>query len=236
MRVPLFLATTFLAGPLLAAPQAGPSFDKEKLTYAVNWPSGLTLGEARLEARKSPPAEAGTPRWSLDFFLDAAVPGFAVADQFHSVTDDNGCSVEFEKNTLHGKKKAQERTTFDARKSTATRTTLNGGGKTEISVSACAHDALAFLYYLRRELLQGRMPPAQAVLLGAPYQFRAEYGGTRVLAIGESKIETDRLVGFAKGPASDLTFEAFFARDAVRTPVLIKVPLALGTFSMELVR
>jgi hypothetical protein len=28
----------------------------------------------------------------------------------------------------------------------------------------------------------------------------------------------------------------YFARDAARTPLLFKVPLAMGTFSMELVR
>jgi hypothetical protein len=28
----------------------------------------------------------------------------------------------------------------------------------------------------------------------------------------------------------------FFARDAARTPLVIRVPLSVGTFSMELVR
>jgi hypothetical protein len=235
MRAHLLFFAAMLVGPLFAASQTGSSFDQEKLIYAVNWPSGLSLGEAHLEARKGLAGEAGTFAWSFEFSIEASVPGFAVADQFHSVTNDNGCSVEFEKNAVHGKKNAQERTAFDAQKNTATRTTLNGG-KSEISVSPCAHDALAFLYYLRRELAQGRMPPSQAILFGAPYQFRAEYGGTRALTIGDSKVETDRLVGFVKGPASEFTFEAFFARDAARTPVLVKVPLALGVFSMELVR
>ncbi len=39
-----------------------------------------------------------------------------------------------------------------------------------------------------------------------------------------------------KGPATDITFDVFFAKDAARTPALVKVPLELGTFSMELVR
>jgi hypothetical protein len=39
-----------------------------------------------------------------------------------------------------------------------------------------------------------------------------------------------------KGPASEITFEMFFARDAARTPLVIRVPLTLGTFSMELAR
>ena len=39
-----------------------------------------------------------------------------------------------------------------------------------------------------------------------------------------------------KGPASEITFEVFFLKDRARTPALVRVPLALGTFSMELVR
>ncbi len=32
----------------------------------------------------------------------------------------------------------------------------------------------------------------------------------------------------------DLTVEIFFARDAARTPVLARIPLPLGTFTVEL--
>jgi len=39
-----------------------------------------------------------------------------------------------------------------------------------------------------------------------------------------------------KGSASEIGFEVFFLKDAARTPALVRVPLALGTFSMELVR
>ena len=38
------------------------------------------------------------------------------------------------------------------------------------------------------------------------------------------------------GPASSIKFEMYFARDAARTPLLIKVPLQMGTFAMEIVR
>jgi hypothetical protein len=49
-------------------------------------------------------------------------------------------------------------------------------------------------------------------------------------------VEADRMVANLKGPASEHTFEMYFARDAARTPVLVKLPLAMGSFSMELVR
>ena len=38
---------------------------------------------------------------------------------------------------------------------------------------ACAKDALTFLYYVRRELSQGRMPPQQTMFFGASYEIRA---------------------------------------------------------------
>jgi hypothetical protein len=47
---------------------------------------------------------------------------------------------------------------------------------------------------------------------------------------------TDRLASSVHGPSSNLDFDLLFARDAARTPVLIRVPLALGTFSLELIR
>jgi len=39
-----------------------------------------------------------------------------------------------------------------------------------------------------------------------------------------------------KGPASETAFEMFFARDAARTPLLVRVPLSMGTFLLELTR
>ena len=47
---------------------------------------------------------------------------------------------------------------------------------------------------------------------------------------------TDRVVVFGKGPKSDFTFEILFARDAARTPLSIKIPVTVGTLSLELVR
>jgi len=54
--------------------------------------------------------------------------------------------------------------------------------------------------------------------------------------IGDQKTEADRVVSTLKGPASQISFEMFFARDAARTLLVIRVPLSLGTFSLELAR
>jgi hypothetical protein len=214
---------------LRAAPPTGFPAADEDLNYSVNWPSGLSLGEAHLHARK------GADRWEFELTLEAAVPGFAVADRFHSVATAQFCSVEFEKDTAHGRRKGREKTTFDYKKSVAKRATV-GGGKSEIAISACARDALAYLFYARRELGQGRVPPAESVLAGASYQVRIEYGGPQTITLADKRAEADRVVVSVKGPNSDIAFEAFFARDAARTPLLIRCPFSLGTFSLELVR
>ena len=48
-------------------------------------------------------------------------------------------------------------------------------------------------------------------------------------------MDVDRITVSAKGQASDISFEIFLSQDPARRPVLIRVPLPLGSFSMELV-
>jgi len=218
-------------GAALAALCAAQAPGDETLSYAINWPSGLSLGEARLEAKR-----AGQ-RWQFEFSLEAALPGFAVRDRYQSIAAADGlCALELDKQFAHGQRKGHERTAFDSGRAVATRETLGGGGKSEMPAPACPRDALGFLYYLRRELGQGRLPPAQTIFFGAPYQIRLEYGGTETLRLGEARVEADRLTVAVKGPASAITFELFFARDAARTLVLARLPFPMGVFLMEQVR
>jgi hypothetical protein len=217
-----WLLFTFLAICLVAA-------EEERLGYSVNWASGLSLGEVHLTA-----AATGERR-ELTFRVDAAIPGYPVADRLRSVVNGDFCSVEAEKETLHGTKKSHEITTFDAASGKATRKTI-GGGSSELSISPCPRDAVAFLYFARRELAQGRVPPAQTVYFGGPYHVKVEFGGVRQVQINDERVETERLVVNIKGPVNSGTFEVFFARDARRTPVMATIPLAIGTLSVEIVR
>ncbi|MBV8818277.1 MAG: DUF3108 domain-containing protein [Acidobacteriaceae bacterium] len=212
-----------------------PTLPHEALSYSVNWPSGLSLGESQLSASASKPAGDKPENLNLNFSIDASIPGFQVLDKYHSQSSSGYCSLEFDKNLVHGRKKVEEKTTFDSDKQTATRET-KGGGKTELNTGSCGKDALTYLYFLRRELSQGRLPPTTTVYFGAPYQVRVEFAGTQTIKIGDNSVKADRLTASLKGPASDISFEVFFLKDAARTPALVKVPLTLGTFSMELIR
>jgi hypothetical protein len=49
-------------------------------------------------------------------------------------------------------------------------------------------------------------------------------------------VQTDKVTCTVKGPNSEVKFDMYFARDPARTPLVIKAPLAMGTFSMELIR
>lgn len=211
-----------------------PSGDEE-LHYSINWPSGLSLGEAHLRATLVKSSGGAPEKWRFEMTIDAAAPGFAVSDHYRSTATGELCSLNLEKQFVHGKHRAHERLTFDQSEGVVKRETEKGG-KSEYSVSSCAKDALAFIYHARKELSHGRVPPAQTVIFGAPYQVRLEYTGAQTVTVSEKRIEADRMTATVKGPASDVSFELFFARDPARTPVALRIPLALGAFSIELIR
>jgi hypothetical protein len=210
----------------------------ETLHYSINWPSGLSLGEASLSSDRTTEGSASAPGWEFDLNLDASVPGFTIRDQYHATANSELCSWQLEKKTSRGARKSEERVIFDPNKTTAIREAVRGdrtGGQVELSVPTCARDALTLLQFVRKELAQGRLPSQQPAILGAAYQVRLEYLGNTRVTLGNQQLDTDRFRTTIKGPASDLTLELFLARDAVRTPVMLKIPLSLATFSVELI-
>ena len=208
--------------------QAATKPNAETLRYQLNWPSGISLGEAQL---KTIPTEGN---WKLELTMDASIPAFQILDRFNATLNAGLCSVEFSRASAHGNRKSKETTTFDLAAANAQRKT-DGGGTTEFSTNSCPHDALGFLFYARQELISGRVPQAQIVYYGGPYDVQFELLGTQLIPIGGTPTNSDKYRVSFKGPASKATFEVFFARNESRTPVLFRVPFSLGTFSMELV-
>jgi hypothetical protein len=226
VSVLLFLLCTV---PLAATDPSGFPFEDESLRYTINWPGGVSLGDGEMHAKR---VSGG---WQFDLSLGASMPGFAMSDTYRSVANRDLCSSNFEKKSAHGARKSVEKVEFRQDKQTARRST-EGGGSSDINLGTCAKDALDFLYFTRREMGQGRVPPAETIVAGAAYQTRLEYMGEQSLAQGTKQVIADRVVATLRGPASTTTFEILFARDAARTPLSIKVPLPLGTFSLDLVR
>jgi hypothetical protein len=210
-------------------PAPTPFRSGERLHYEVVWPTGLSLGEAEFVAVSS---QSG---WKFQSKLSASLPNFEISDQYSSETDFNLCSGKFHKKFQHGSKLADETVEFDQDAHSARRTSAGGGGESEFSVPPCARDALAFLYFLRQDLARGRISPPDDVNFGGQYMITITYAETRQVQVSGAAREADRILVDVTGEKAQHSFEIFFGKDEARTPLIVRVPFELGTFSLRLV-
>jgi hypothetical protein len=228
-----FLALTLLAAPLLA--QNGFPWKNETFRYSIQWQSGLSLGDATLTAQKT---DSG---WNFEAAVGAGVPGFAIDDHYRSTSTPDLCSLQFTRDQSHAGRKSRERTTFDQKGGSAERVTLlpDGGakpGQSTFSIPSCARDALTYLYYVRVELGQGRMPAAQNIFFGGAYLIRMDYTGPQSVTIAGKSETTDHVNVSVRGARANFNFEVLYARDSARTPVQILLPISTSKLTLELVR
>jgi hypothetical protein len=234
-RYYLSIAAFVLALSAAAPAQTGFPWQNESLRYTMSYQSGLSVGEGALTARKSGDG------WNFEASVNAGVPGFAINDKIRSSATQTLCSNTFERDFSHAGKKTGEKTTFDQKAGSAERMTLvpDGGtkpGRSTFDIPTCARDALAFLYYARVELGQGRMVAPQKVFFGSAYDVRMDYTGAQNIVVDKKSTVTDHLMVTVRGPKSNFNFEVFYARDPARTPLQIKVPLSMGAITLDLVR
>jgi hypothetical protein len=223
---PVEMATTQTRPPV-ATPVVATT---ENLRYSINWPSGLSLGEVSF-TQNSPEGPAEPLR--LSFFADAGIPGFRLEESASATTSTDFCSGRLVRETTRGSRTGSETTSFDQKTKVATRRGKQGG-KTETTFSDCGRDALSFLYFVRRELKAGRIAPSQKVFFGSTYDVSLRFAATERIKFGDSLVEADKLVAAIRGPRADLSLELYFRRDDARTPLLAKLPLDLGVFTVEL--
>jgi hypothetical protein len=220
---------------ILAADQlTGFPFQNETLRYRVAWPGGRSLGDVTLTAHK-----ADDGGWDFEMSTSVVIPVVPISDTYKSTASGADlCSSTLRREISHGTKKVIEKTEFDQTGHRAQRRTIvpAGGGRSEFAIPACGRDALAFQYFARREMGQGRVPPAGKVFFGSGYQVRMDYTGAQDVQVAGKPVVTDHVNVSVKGPASEFSFEIFYARDAARTPLLIKIPVSIGTVSLEMVR
>jgi Protein of unknown function (DUF3108) len=219
----LFVVSAAAAGP------TGFPFTDEDLNYTITSPGKASLGEAHLHARHSGAS------WNFEFVVDAGIPGYQVTNNYRAEAGADFCTASFDRRTTQGARKTEENETVDHGRGMVSRVSKDGG-QSEIQVPDCVKDALTYLFYAREEMGQGRVPTAQKLLFGGLYEISPSYTGAPMIPMNGSQVQTDELVCTVKGPSASITFEIYFARDAARTPLLIKLPLAMGTFSMELTR
>jgi hypothetical protein len=204
----------------------------ETLDYTINWPSGLALGEAHWKAHNSGTPNA--PVWDFGFELDAHIPAFGISDSYHATSSAAYCTATLNKEQQHGSRHSSESETVDAKTLTATRTPSSGEGVSTLTVPDCVKDALSFLFFTRSELLSGRIPSPQTILLGGRYEVKLTPLGEEKIHSGDRTYDTDKYGCHVQGPGSAIDVDIYFARDTVRTPVRARIPLAMGAFSVDL--
>jgi hypothetical protein len=214
-------------------PGTAPFAAGERLAYSITWPSGLSLGEAVFRAGQSGDG------WSFEARIKASLPAIDIIDEYTANADAALCSSVFEKEAEHGDRKVKEKVTFDQQAHTAYRQNLPdlpGAGESTFDIPPCARDGLTFLYFLRHELAAGRVPPPDDINFGAQYMTSMTYAESLEVEVGGKRQKADRIIIDLTGPKSQRTFEIFFAHDDARTPVLMRIPFDLGTFSLRLKR
>jgi hypothetical protein len=188
----------------------------------------LRLGEARFTASSN---QAG---WAFAADLSANLPVLAIEDKYESKTDFSLCSTSFKKVVSHGERKQNEEVAFNQDENSAQRRNLANGTTQELVVPPCARDALTYLYSLRLDLAQGRVPPPDDFNFGTQFQISVSYVETREIEAAGKMQQADRLLVDVTGGEKPVNIELFLAQDADRTPLLIRVPFELGTFSLKL--
>ena len=225
----LVIACVLLSTPALAQDAQFPFADDEELAYSIAWPSGLTVGEGAFRARRT---EAG---WRFEMTLRASLPTIEIDDVFVSTTDGELCSSEFKKHIRHGRKRADESLRFG--RLTLERTNLDpeqGEQPGTVPIPSCARDALAFVYFVRRDLAAGRIPSVRDIFFGAGYRVRLVYKRTRWLTSNSERRLADEIRVDVRGPVSQHSFSVYFGRDKARTPLLFRVEFDAGPFTMQL--
>jgi hypothetical protein len=202
---------------LLLGVVAGPLCADEALVYNLKWPTGVAHGRSELRITQG--------STNIEFKLDASLPGIPASGTFISKMDGKGCSKDFVKRYEFGFRRSSEHITIEDGQ--GRRETANGGTST-FDAGECEHDALAFLQFLRAELIAGRKPAGATILFGARYSLTLDYPQPT----GDA--ETVKVT--VKGPGSTHSFEIDFLRDALRTPARVRVPLMMGKFLLEIAR
>ena len=203
---------------------------------ASSGPAAAALGDVTLTAHKT-----GDGGWDFDMSTSVAIPVVPIADNYKSsAIGTDLCSVDLAARNQSRQQEGhrEDRVRSEEQSGAPRQTTVPaGGGKSEFGIPTCGARCADVPYIsARREMGQGRVPPAGKVFFGSGYEVKMDYTGAQDIPVAGKPVVTDHVNVSVKGPASDFSFEIFYARDAARTPLLIKIPVTVGTVSLELVR
>jgi hypothetical protein len=218
-------------GPAPSAPQASqvafPFAGGETLRFKLLWPSGVGLGEAALIV------SAGQSQLHLDMTIDADLPIEKISGKFSSVaTPDGLCSIQYHRKMTEGKKVSEESIEFDQKAHQAKRT-VNGQTAT-LSVSECAKDPLAFLYYFRSELAKRRTAQTASLVLAPDKHLEISGGSAETITAGGRQRKAEKFSAVIRYPYFTKSFDVWFSTDGHWEPLMVRLPSPLAVFSAEI--
>ena len=184
------------------------------------------MGEATLQAS----SVKDTQFFSAS--MEVVLPQGRMLYKFTSTTDGNLCSREFHQSVERGKKYWEEVTRFNAETGKAS---VSRDGRTqELPAGKCARDPLAYLYYYRSQAAAGKKPTGDTLFLTGALQLGIEAKSKEQIKINRIERQAERYrITYPAGEESGL-IELWLDGTSRQTPVAIRLPLPLATFSAEL--
>ena len=203
----------------------------ERLIYNLLWPSGLSLGEAVVQASR-----AGK-EIHLEASVIADLPQHHVNYTFTAVADEQLCSLRFRQRLREGTHSWDETLEFDQEKHLVRST--KAGKVSERPIPNCARDPLTLLYHFRRQLAFKQLPigtpeAVGAFHLDADYSVRYEAITPETVKLGTKSWEGDRFLITYAGPEGRDSLEVWIRTETSRTPVAVRMSFPLAIFSAEL--
>lgn len=222
--LPLFIAIMLL--PALLQAQKLPWTDGEKLELDIFWPSGVAMGEATLEAKSA------KDNVLLTANVEVALPQGRILYRFSSTTSPELCSREFHQSVERSGKFWEEITRFNSETGTAA---VSRDGRTrDVPAGKCARDPLAYLYYYRVQAAAGKKPAGDSLFLTGPLQLRVQAAAKESIKINHVERQAERYqISYPMEEGSGM-IELWLDGSPRQTPVAVRVPLPLATFSAEL--
>ena len=199
----------------------------ETLRLKILWPSGASMGEATLTATP------GQGELRMEVAMQAVLPFQKISGTFTSVATGEGlCSRQYHRKVMEGPKSSEETIEFDQTAHTARRTL---GGQTATSpIVPCAHDPLAFIYFVRAQMAAGRTVDASSFFLGPERSLLLARNGPESVTVAGSPRSADKFALTLGAPNRTRSFDVWISSTARREPLLVRLPLPLAVFSAEL--
>jgi hypothetical protein len=220
----LLLMTALLSPPVRAENRPWP--EGEKLVFEIFWPSGVSMGEATLEAKS---IKDNLYFWAV---AEVGLPQGRILYKYSSIASSDLCSREYRQSVERPGKFWEEITKFDADAGKAT--VSRDGRSREVTAAKCSRDPLALLYYYRAQAGVGKSASSETLFLGAPLSLKIEAKGKEQIKIKQTQRRGDHYIIMYPSASGDRSLELWLSDSPAQTPIAVRLPLPLATFSAEL--